>query len=165
MNKNDQPRLAFYQGYVNSNPHDYLYYLWCNSNCSSSANWSVHSVGRPQYDGQNVDLAFDSQDHPVMAYTTYLDGTLNYSWCTANCESASPTWNTVQVEAASDIPPASNESGCSQNFWYFGGQSVSLALDAGDDPRIAYDAYNLQGGTCTVHEDIRLVRFALFPKP
>ena len=171
LNPQGQPRLAYYSGYLGSGnaDNDLLVYTWCDSSCTQSDHWSGYQVGLPVSYGKEVDLTLDSQARPQLAY--YVDDVTNsvnglgYATCSANCQSISATWQAQMVESSDDldasdpIPPIAP---CTYSFWLEVGQDPSLALDAGDNPRIGYTARHYQGGpACTVYEDIRLTRFAL----
>lgn len=162
-----RPRLAYYSGYLSSeNPaNDLLSYGYCNTNCFQAASWTIRPVKLPTRYGDDVDLVIDAQNRPHMAY--YIDATdlngLGYIGCSSNCESSAPTWKNALVESSDEldaIDPIPAVSGCSLSFWLENGIEPSLALDSSGKPRVGYTAVHYQGGTCTIHEDVRLVRFA-----
>ena len=169
LDAQNRPRLAFYTGYLGSdNPNNnVLAYAWCNAACTLESNWDNYALGLPTHYGSKVDLALDQQGHPHMAY--YVDNAstswvLGYAVCTANCEDHTAAWQTQFVETSDDLDasdPIPLKSGCSVSSWLEVGHTPSLTLDAGGNPRIGYTAKHYQGGTCSISEDIRLVRFAL----
>jgi hypothetical protein len=169
LTSSGQPRLVINQGSLNSGPAGYLYYLWCNTGCTNSANWDGSSVGA-QGQAEDPDLALDAFNRPRIAYRNILspDG-LGYFWCDANCESTAAAWQGGLVEPSSDLdlewdilPP----SNCSGSYWW-DGYRPSLALDAAGNPRIGYVGQHLHGGGdyCWIDEDWRAVRFAYFNQP
>jgi hypothetical protein len=169
LTSNGQPRLAFNQGWIGSGPPNYLWYLWCNTGCTNSANWAGSSVGE-KGQSEDADLALDALDRPRIAFRNILspDG-LGYVWCNTNCESTSATWQGGLLEPSSvldvewDIPIPLN---CSGSYWW-GGYRPSLALDTAGNPRIGYVAQHLHGGgsSCLTGEDYRAVRFVFFNQP
>lgn len=163
-----RPRIALYAGSTGSGQ---LFYAWCNVGCKNGINWDRRSLGLPEAYGGAVDLALDSHDRPRLAYHATeraVKDRLGYSWCNVNCESAGSVWQIRVVETDDEldvrapIPPA---PGCSLSFWTEMGWHPSLALDPLDNPRMGYTAVHSQGGACPVHDDIRLVRLALFDQP
>ena len=167
FNSNGQPRLVFNQGSINSGPAGYLWYWWCYSACTNGANWFGSSVGA-QGQAEDPDLALDALNRPRIAFRDTSPDGLGYAWCDTSCESNSAVWNGGLVEASSDLdvewdiqPPLN----CSVAYWY-NGYRPSLALDPAGNPRIGYVAQHLHGGgSCTVAEDYRAVRFAFFNQP
>jgi hypothetical protein len=169
LDSQGRPRVAIYSGYLSTGPSRRLYYAWCNSACAAAANWGRHNLGLPEYSGQDVDMVLDRQNHPRLAYSgDVFNDKLTYAWCTANCESTSPSWQTRVVETTGFLEasnPLPVQPGCSVSAWGNVGPYPSVALDVGGNPRISYDTTHLQGGTCPVHADLYLVRFALFNQP
>jgi hypothetical protein len=108
----------------------------------------------------------DAQGYPHLAYRVEdISGKiygLAYGVCTAGCETTSPTWAHELVESPHDLEasdPIAPQPGC-QSVWLYDGLNPSLALQ-GTAPCIAYGASHSQGGACSVHTDVELVRFAL----
>jgi hypothetical protein len=170
LDAQNRPRLAFYTGDLGSGDlnNKVLVYVWCNAACTQEANWDNYALGLPANYGSEVDMALDPQGHPHMAY--YVDNVstssygLGYAVCTANCETHTAVWQDQFVETLDDLDasdPIPVKSGCSFSGWLEVGHTPSLTLDAGGNPRIGYTAKHYQGGTCSISEDIRLVRFAL----
>jgi hypothetical protein len=169
LDAQNRPRLAFYTGYLGSGDpnNDLLEYVWCNATCIQEANWYNYALGLPANYGAEMDLALDQQGHPHVAY--YVDNAstsygLGYAVCTANCETNTAAWQSQFVETSDNLDasdPIPVKSGCSISSWLEVGLTPSLTLDAAGNPRIGYTAKHYQGGTCTISEDIRLVRFAL----
>jgi hypothetical protein len=160
--------LVFNQGTIDPGPGNYLYYLWCNTGCTDSANWAGYSIG-VQGQAEDPDLALDTLNRPRIAFRSNSpeDG-LGYFWCDTSCESTtSAVWQGGLVEPSSDLDvdwPILPPVGCSSSYWY-GGYRPSLALDTAGNPRIGYVGQHLHGGDCTVAEDYRAVRFAFFNHP
>jgi hypothetical protein len=163
-----RPRMALYQGSAGYPEADNtLYYAWCNSVCLDQNSWNSSDVGLPAHEGLDVDLALDSLNRPRLVYfVDDLAGSnygLGYGYCTGNCETSTPGWVHQLVETPDDldasdpVPPA---QGCSLSSWLNIGRYPALAL-AGEDPRIVYNAEHVQGGTCSIHTDVKLVRLAL----
>jgi hypothetical protein len=164
------PRLALYMGYLGSgNTHNNLLtYLWCSATCSNSSNWVGYYMGLPADYGIDVNLAFDAQGLPHLAY--YIDSSadstygLGYAACTSACESLSAAWHTQLVETTVDLEandPVPVASGCSLSTWLEVGTYPSLVLDSSGSPDIGYTAAHYQGGSCSIHVDINLVRMAV----
>lgn len=164
-----RPRIAYYTGYISSTSadNDLLWYAWCNSSCLQAGSWTHRSAGLPKGYGEYVDFVVDAQNKLHFAYL--VDDTTNsiygmgYTVCTANCTgSTAPTWSDQMVETGDDLnasDPVAVQSGCSISAWLDVGEEPSLAVDALGQPRVGYNAVHYQGGTCSIHEDIRLVRY------
>jgi hypothetical protein len=162
------PRLAFYSGYLgNGNVNnDLLYYLWCDSGCSGNG-WDGYSFAFPAGYGETVDLAVDAQGYPRLAYSIDSIATstygLGYAACTANCDTSTPIWQDQLVETSDDLDasdPIPVAQGCTLSVWLEVGLYPSLVLDADGKPYIGYDASHDQGGSCSIHVDMNLVRIA-----
>jgi hypothetical protein len=169
LTSSNQPRLVFNQGTMDPGPGNYLYYWWCNTDCTNGVNWAGSSVGA-QGQAEDPDLALDAFNRPRIAFRNVSspDG-LGYVWCDTNCESLSAQWQGGLVEPSSDLdlewdilPPLN----CSGSYWW-GGYRPSLALDAAGNPRIGSVAIHLHGGGdyCWIEEDFRAMRFAFFNQP
>ena len=152
-----------------------LFRSWCDANCSAAAGqWSFADVKLPFLSGDGVDLALDRQDRPRMSYKNAGQG-LGYAWCDANCESATATWQSKEVESQAalshdyEVLPIHR---CTISTW-FNGQRTSLALDAAGNPHIGYDAQHWWYGTEIVNgvprdcnfNDVTVTRFALLGQP
>lgn len=164
LDSSGRPRLGFYSGYTGDEQYDRrLYYLYCQSGCTTSSNWKALDLGLAAYSGLSVDLAIDSQNRPHLAY--YVDADpfgLQYAECTSNCESTAANWQVQWIETSEQLTasnPVPTELGCSISVW-FAGMKPSVALDGQGNPHFGYDAEHTQGGTCTAHTDIELVRYA-----
>lgn len=173
-----RPRVAFYSGKYPDPAFmpDHLYYLWCNTACTDSANndWQIHDLALSANDGKNVDLALDGLDRPRMAYHAIASG-LGYAWCNSNCESDAAIWQHQEVEASDaleadyPVPPIRH---CSISVWV-SGEMPTLALDHAGDPRIGFVAEHGYGGsdldhpgqTCPTSTDIVLARYAQLSQP
>jgi hypothetical protein len=163
-----QPRIVFNQGSI-SGTDRYMYYLWCNNDCTDGANWAGSSLGAPGQ-AEDPDLALDALNRPRIAFRNILspDG-LGYVWCDTNCESNTATWLGGLLEPSSDLdvewdilPPLN----CSGSYWW-NGYRPSLVLDTAGNPRIGYVAQHMHGGgdLCWIAEDWRAVRFVFFDQP
>jgi hypothetical protein len=182
---NGKPRLALYTGtgLGGSLTPNTLYYLSCDAtNCAQSQAWQALNLGLPQaYGEEGVDLAFDSQNHPRLAYHAPLAAGfgLHYAWCNTNCGASAQSWQYREIEPSEQvnqelpIPPWPGCAfpqcnppipPCTMSFWD-NGVRPSLALDAAGHPRIAYDADHEQGGGCGTFTDTRLTRFAQLTQP
>jgi hypothetical protein len=76
------------------------------------------------------------------------------------------SWQAITFEDGDDLDeswPVTPGTGCSYNAWSLG--SFVLALDAEDNPRIGYDARNLELCGGNVHTNYRLARYAQFDGP
>ncbi len=151
LDANDRPRMALYTGPLDPGgplEANRLYYLFCNSNCGDLQNsgWDGYSLGLPSGVGPYVDLRIDAQNQPRLAYENETQG-LDYSWCSAGCETASPTWHTLLADSSDALDlsePVPAIPPCTVAGW-FTGKRPSLALDAAGNPRIVYDAEHWQG--------------------
>lgn len=147
VNKQNQPRLAFYASYENKDPSPFadglLYYIWCDANCTNNQDgaWQWSPIGLPELAGEDPVLALDQQGQPRMAYMTHNQG-LGYSWCNEQCETASAVWQHGVAESNTTLSgdyDVLNTHRCTVSTW-FTGVRPSLTLDAQGNPRIAYDA-------------------------
>jgi hypothetical protein len=169
LDASDRPRLAVYSGNLASGSTlqpNQLYYLWCDSACATGASWTGYSLGLPTGVGTYVELVLDRQNRPRLAYEYTVQG-LGYAWCTGNCESTSPSWQSMIAEPAAAVDqsdPIPLADGCSISTWFVG-KRPSLALDPAGNPRFGHDAEHTQGGTCTGRTDYRWARFVLLSQP
>lgn len=143
LDSQDRPRLALYRG-TGTFEAEKVLYIWCNETCLDQAtkddHWQFNDPGVAATDGRHPALALDSQERPHIAYTDQTVGGLGYVWCSANCESDSPTWHHQAIEGATDlhadwpvaIPPA-----CDTGLWH--GLTPVLSLSSTDQPTVAYD--------------------------
>jgi hypothetical protein len=139
------PRIAYYL--KDSNNNVLLYYAWSNANSLTVTGWSSYSLNYPTNDELSLDLALDSQGRPSVVFATdELD--LSYVMCTANCETASPTWQQQYIETGDELnasDPIAQIPSCSPPTWMVAGYP-SLALDAADNPHVSY--YVKHGQLC-----------------
>jgi len=158
------PRIAYYL--KDSNNNVLLYYAWSNANSLTVTGWSSYSLNYPKKYELSLDLALDSQGRPRIVYDTdELD--LSYLACTANCETASPTWQQQYIETGDDLnasDPIAQIPTCSPPTWMVVGYP-SLALDAADNPHVSY--YVKHGQSCEyppghyeIYYNARGIRFA-----
>jgi hypothetical protein len=172
LTKLDQPRFAIY-GQIG--PNETLFYFWCQSACTSHANWHFSSVGLvPAVDfyssGKQPDLALDSQNEPRVSFQT-LDPTLGnglgYAWCNFSCESGGASWQKRLADPNSQLNsdwPRLPIAGCTYSSWIAGYRSA-LVLDKAGNPRIGYDALHFSGNCSDPSlngSDYRTVRFVYF---
>ena len=161
LNAGGAPRVLYYSG-------ETLEYLWCNAACVDAASWSVTNLGTEAGVGEDgIDLVLDGAGQPHISYGDDFSADLFYSFCSAACESASPTWQLgLLVESSDEVemdvaPPLPN-CGASQrptSFWY-AGNVPSMTLNGGQ-PSFTYRVDNLQG--CDgklVAEGPSIVRFS-----
>ena len=128
------PVVSYYGG--NNSPFS-LRLATCTANCASAApTWQIVTVDATSTNtGLNSSLRFNAGGNPVIAYRDFLNRDLRLATCTANCATATPTWQLVTVDSAGDV-----------------GDNASLALTAAGNPVISYrDATNnqLKLATCT----------------
>jgi hypothetical protein len=158
-------RMALYRGSIASaDPgHNKVAYLWCDDGYCFGGNWMGADTGFPVSHGEGVELALDASGRPHMAYYAAAEPfAVVHARCTADCESASSTWEVRSVGTADEMnasDPVPVEPGCSISTWRVGGQP-SLALDAAGHPWVGYDARHSQGGSCEAHDDMGRVRVA-----
>ena len=163
-------RLAVYFGYLGSSYaySDRLSYWFCDSTCSSASSWGNYYSFLPADYGKTVDLAIDAQGLPHLAFNvdSAADSTygLGYAACSGSCQSPSAAWQGQLVESTDDLDasnPVTVAPGCSLSAWMEVGLYPSIVLDASGSPQIGYDAAHYQGGSCSIHADINLVRLAI----
>lgn len=128
------PVLSYYFG---SSSNASLRMATCTANCASATpTWQIVTVDATSTNtGLNSSLQFNAGGNPVIAYRDFLNRDLRLATCTANCATATPTWQLVTVDSAGDV-----------------GDNASLALTAAGNPVISYrDATNnqLKLATCT----------------
>lgn len=166
LNATDQPRLAFYQAELDNGGGDRLYYAWCDTNCLTRSNWRQTTTGLAKGDGQDADLALDTQGRPRIAYRRGDSQGLGYLWCNADC--TTPGGWSNQVAESNDVLdkdfPLPTPTNCDLGGW-LGGEQPSLVLDAQGNPRIGSNALHVHAGGCTAGEDYRAVRWTFFPQP
>jgi hypothetical protein len=132
-----RPRIAYYRADSSNN---ILHYAWSNSNALTVTGWLSYTLNYSSttYDAA-VDLALDIQSRPRVTFATdKLD--LSYLTCTANCESASPTWQQQYIETGDDLNvsyPIPTNPACLSSSWIIPGYP-SLALDTADNPNVSY---------------------------
>jgi hypothetical protein len=174
LTSSGQPRFGYYGTF--SSAENTLFYMWCNSGCTTAGNWTHRSVGLvPAHDfdrsGKSPDLALDAAGHPRLAFQTLeesLGHGLGYAWCDANCESAGATWEKAVIDTNDqmDLDWPRNPFGCAFNFWV-GGYRPSLVLAADGSPRIGHDVQHFTS-QCSQPSlagvDYVAVRFVYLPK-
>jgi hypothetical protein len=141
------PRIAYYDGDADNNV---LFYAWPIASPLTVGGWSSYTLNYPTNDYWSLDLALDSQGRPSVAYPTNIiedtpDG-LSYVTCTANCETASPTWQQQFIETSDDLEasyPIALNPDCVSSSWMVSGLP-SLALDAENNPSVSYRVLHMQ---------------------
>lgn len=157
------PRVAYQDA---SGGDNVLHYAWSNAAPLTAGGWSSYTLSYPTCEYYLLDLALDSQGRPSVAFSTNeLD--LSYATCTANCESASPTWQQQLVETGDELDaiyPIAPVPGCSPPAWVIDGYP-SLALDAAGKPNVSYYVKHAQlcenpPGTYQTYVNAKTIRFA-----
>jgi hypothetical protein len=120
-----------------------FYYMWCDGNCTQLENWGEYSLDFDESStGDYSALALDSNGRPHIALRGGNNFSLNYLWCDGACETDNAQWNMAVVEPIGQIGeehPITPLPTCVRGGW-FGGLRPVIALDAQDNPRVAYDA-------------------------
>ncbi|MBI5566053.1 MAG: hypothetical protein HY870_14250 [Chloroflexi bacterium] len=146
VDKNDQPRIAFYKGATLDNTGERLYFASCNSNCLNDAAWQKLNLGLNSGVGKHPDLEFNPQGQPRIAYIRSLGDGLGYISCDTGCEGAQANWHSTTVETATTLDqeyPVARPPHCNAGLW--SSLTPVLSIDTGGHPRVAYDAvYNTQ---------------------
>jgi hypothetical protein len=180
VDANGNPRVVWFTG-TNQNtstgiPAAQLFYLWCDSNCGANANnWNDTNVPLTAGWGATPQLVLDSTGLPHLSFDTAASGP-GYGWCTANCQSASGSWQSEIVEPVSvlyqnyPVVPIYN---CTISAWTSGTRTW-LALDPSGNLRLGWDPQHFVSGenldppyqSCPVSEnDINLARLAVASHP
>ena len=109
----------------------------CTANCSgASPTWQIVVVDSANDVGRYTSIQLDGSGRPVISYYDVTAGNLKLATCTANCATASPTWQIVTVDNSADDV----------------GQHTSLRVNASNRPVISYydaTAAKLKLATCT----------------
>jgi hypothetical protein len=159
-----RPRIAYYS--KDSSDNVLMYYAWSNTNSLTAAGWYSYSLNYPTNDELSLDLALDGQGRPSVMYATdKLD--LGYLTCTANCETASPTWQQQLIETGEELDasyPIAQIPTCTPPVWMVFGYP-SLALDAAGNPNVSYLVRHGQfcpdsQGHLQIYYNARSIRFA-----
>ena len=159
-----RPRIAYYRA---DSTNNVLHYAWSNTNALTVTGWLSYTLNYPSNsDEWSLDLALDSLGRPRVTFATdQLD--LSYVTCTANCESASPTWQQQYIETDDDLEvsyPIPTSPGCLSSSWMIVGYP-SLALDTADNANVSYFVkhgqlcYDSQGHPQILY-DAKGIRFA-----
>lgn len=134
LNSSGNPIISYYDL-----PNGDLKMATCTANCSSaSPTWQIVTVDSTGDVGSHTSIDLDGSGRPVISYYDTTNGNLKLATCTANCASASPTWQIVTVDnSANDV-----------------GQYTSLQLNSSNRPLISYydaTARKLKLATCTAN--------------
>jgi hypothetical protein len=98
----------------------------CTANCASaSPTWQIVTVDSAGIVGEYTSLQLNGAN-PVISYQDAVNADLKLATCTANCASATPTWQIVTVDSNGVV-----------------GQFTSLQLNAGNPVISYYDDTNL----------------------
>jgi hypothetical protein len=177
INAQGQPRVAYYDGARLNAEGEWLYYGWCDGDCTNGANWTRFDFGFSAREGQEPDLELDAAGKPHIAYAIYSSGGLAYSRCESACESAAAQWTHLTVESSNDLAAQWNVAQpphCDAGVWT--SLTPSLALDGDGNPHFGYDAtYHARCWYNDVtkqwepfsqfHLVVRTVRTYFLPKP
>jgi hypothetical protein len=141
IDANGKPHLVFYQEALADGEGKRLLYASCKvDNCRDPRNWNTLDLGLGFSNGQEPDLELDAQGQPRIAYALY-NGGLGYSWCNANCESASANWQHRTLESSTDLQaawPVAHPPHCDAGIW--SSLTPVLVLDRDAQPHVAFDA-------------------------
>ncbi len=145
LDSQDRPRIA---RYYNSNA---IMYDWCNSGCQDANNWNHRALTAfPQHSGLGIDLLFDSQNRPHMAFVgngSSLQMETGYAHCLNACDTPDTTvWAYNTVERDVHIPEIPLVNSCNIQAWDMDGP-VSIALNTEGQVVFGYTAVNYQFDT------------------
>jgi hypothetical protein len=147
LDRQDRPRIAFFQGGTADGSGDRLWYLWCDAACLTADGWGRSEIGAPLGGGRYADLALDAAGRPRIAYqNTYGSDDqrgLGYAWCDVGCGAAGADWQHRTVDPAARLQaeyPVTKPLSCYESGWF--DAIPSLALDRDGNPNVAYDALN-----------------------
>ncbi len=133
LNASGQPVVSYYDG-TNLD----LKLATCTADCASaSPTWQLVTVDSVGAVGLYTSLALNASGQPVVSYYDGTNRDLKLATCTANCATASPTWQIVTVDSGGTV-----------------GLYTSLALNASGQPVVSYyDQTNgdLKLATCTAN--------------
>lgn len=132
LNASGMPVISYYNATTNA-----LKLATCTSACAGATPvWQIVTVDASASVGTFSSLQLNASGDPVIGYYATTGGNLKLATCTANCASATPTWQIVVVDgASSDV-----------------GQHPSLKLNASGNPILSYYDVtngNLMLATCT----------------
>jgi hypothetical protein len=111
-----QGRLRGLALMTNGSGPDGIAYGWCDTNCSSAQSW--HSIPGPAgiaLAGNNLALDGQGNPHVVSEGPGTMQGT-RYTWCSAGCNSTSPTWQQMALLDA-DMDAVDPVTASSQLRW------------------------------------------------
>lgn len=134
LNNSGNPVISYYDV-----PSGNLLLATCTASCSSaSPTWQKVIVDATGDVGRHTSIELDGSDRPVISYYDATNGNLKLATCTANCATASPTWQIVTVDnSVNDV-----------------GRFTSLRINASNRPLISYydaTAKKLKLATCTAN--------------
>jgi hypothetical protein len=137
-------------------------YSGCDHDCTVGDNWKATIVANDDKIHSGLDLSLDANDFPRLAIT--LNYNVGLAYCDdAHCEEGKTKWGLTKVEAGSDIRPDDIflYKNCTVGAWFL--HDPSLALTAGGQLRVIYQARDVSGGPkpgCVVGTDMVLGRLA-----
>lgn len=151
LDSQGRPRIVFYTGNSGGgealDPYQ-LYYLWCDTDCTTIAGWNRTDLHTAPGNGWSVDLALDAQDRPRFVYKLGDVGP-GYAWCDVDCETDHPAWRSALLEDRSVLEqedPVTPIADCTESAWT-SGHDPSLALTPDGDPWVAFDTRHQYAGT------------------
>lgn len=153
-----RPRIAFSMGELSQGGRQ-LFYLACEADCTTEAQWNAAPVGLGTDDGRDPDLALDAQGRPRIAYRAADPSGLGLAWCDANCTDGTRAWQSRIVERSTQldtdypIPPPARCMGGAVSGW-LGGFTPSLVIDGAGRALIGYDAdHSYASANCRPNRD------------
>lgn len=145
LDAQNRPRVARYFN------HNTVMYDGCNSDCMNPNNWDRQALTAfPEYAGIGIDLMFDGQNQPHMAFVgngDFSQAETGYALCLSACDNpAASVWTYQVVERDDNIPEISLINTCNAQVWDMDGP-VSLVLDTQGEVVFGYAAANYQYDT------------------
>jgi hypothetical protein len=138
-----RPRVAFYQGHLDSGSGERVLFLACDDRCGEEVGWRVRNLGLPPGDGRFLALAVDRDGQPRVAYSLPSAG-LGLAWCDDSCAAPEGQWRTAVLEAEDEVvrgvQPLPN---CTSPQWQ-GAFAPAISLDSYGNLRATYDGELIQ---------------------
>ncbi len=134
-----RPRFVYYDNGVDAeDSHRGVFYAWCDSDCTASANWYETRL-LDDANASDFNLAFGPDGQPRLAYATYdsqaMSQQVAYAECQADCHSGG-NWSGIVL--------ANTASASVSHFATF-----ALAVDSNGGPKLALYTGTGQGGSLT----------------